>query len=257
MKIKGGYILQPRIIDESETSRFPPHVREIWLYLLRKANHEDRIVHGTLIKRGQLKTSYKDILEDLSWFVGYRKESYKKHHCETAMKLLTKQQMITTAKTTRGMFVTICKYDHYQNPNNYETDNESDNKTTRDLQSTDTINKNYKNSKNSNINKEATKKNKSVAEKIDDYLSIVPEDWKESVEVWLRYKKDRKEMYKSDRSFGSFFKTIERESQGDPNIFKAAVEQSIKNNWSGVFPKKHANKHPMIDNTRRKVYDEF
>lgn len=145
MHIKGGYILQPRIIDESKTSRFPPHVREIWLYLLRRANHEDRVVHGTLIKRGQLKTSYRDILEDLSWYVGYRKESYKKHHCETAMKLLTKQQMVTTAKTTRGMIVTICNYDYYQTPENYETDNESDNETTRDRQSTDTINKNYKN----------------------------------------------------------------------------------------------------------------
>lgn len=145
MCIKGGYILQPRIIDESKTSRFPPHVREIWLYLLRRANHEDRVVHGTLIKRGQLKTSYKDILEDLSWYVGYRKESYKKHHCEIAMKLLTKQQMITTAKTTRGMIVTVCNYDYYQTPENYETDSERDNETTRDRQSTDTINKNYKN----------------------------------------------------------------------------------------------------------------
>ncbi len=261
MKIKGGYILQPRIIDESEISRFPPHVREIWLYLLRKANHEDRIVHGTLIKRGQLKTSYKDILEDLSWFVGYRKESYKKHHCETAMKLLTKQRMVTTAKTTRGIIVTICKYDYYQNPKNYETDNESDNKTTRDLQSTDTINKNYKNYKNyknDNINKEATKKNKSVSEKIDDYLGLIPENWRKPVETWLTYKRDRKEMYKTDKSFRSFFKTIEKESQNNPLVFQAAVEQSIKNNWSGVFPKKHAvEKHPMVDHSKQKVYDEF
>lgn len=148
MKIKGGYILQPRIIDESETSRFPPHVREIWLYLLRKANHEDRIVHGIFIKRGQLKTSYKDILEDLSWFVGYRKESYKKHHCEIAMKMLTKQRMVATAKTTRGMIVTICNYDYYQDPKNYETDSENHNKATTKPQSNDTINKNYKNYKN-------------------------------------------------------------------------------------------------------------
>ena len=145
MYIKGGYILQPRIIDESKTSRFPPHVREIWLYLLRRANHEDRVVHGTLIKRGQLKTSYKDIMEDLSWYVGFRKESYKKHHCETAMKLLTREQMITTSKTTRGMIVTVCNYDYYQTPKNYETDSERFNETTRDRQSTDRINKNEKN----------------------------------------------------------------------------------------------------------------
>lgn len=156
MCIKGGYILQPRIIDESKTSRFPPHVREIWLYLLRRANHEDRVVHGTLIKRGQLKTSYRDILEDLSWYVGFRKESYKKHHCETAMKLLTREQMITTAKTTRGMIVTICNYDYYQTPGNYETDSERFNETTRDRQSTDRINKNDKNERMKEGTKEAS-----------------------------------------------------------------------------------------------------
>ena len=155
MYIKGGYILQPRIIDESKTSRFPPHVREIWLYLLRRANHEDRVVHGTLIKRGQLKTSYKDIMEDLSWYVGFRKESYKKHHCETAMKLLTREQMITTSKTTRGMIVTVCNYDYYQTPKNYETDSERFNETTRDRQSTDRINKNEKNERMEEGNTEA------------------------------------------------------------------------------------------------------
>lgn len=148
MCIKGGYILQPRIIDESKISGYPPHVREIWLYLLRKANHKDMISYGVTIKRGQLKTSYRGIISDLSWFVGYRKESYKKHHCETAMKLLVKEQMVTITKTTRGMVVTICNYDYYQDPKNYETDSETYNETTTEPQSTDTINKNEKNGSN-------------------------------------------------------------------------------------------------------------
>ena len=148
MCIKGGYILQPRIIDESSVSKYPPHVREIWGYLLRRANHKDAVSYGVLIKRGQLKTSYSEILNDLSWFVGYRKEGYKKHHCETAMKLLMKERMVTTTKTTRGIIVTICKYDYYQDPKNYETDSQSYNETTMKPQSTDTINKNVKNDKN-------------------------------------------------------------------------------------------------------------
>jgi len=149
--IKGGYILQPRKIDESEIVNCPPHVREIWHYLLRKANHADKIHKGNTIKRGQLLTSYKQIINDLSWYVGYRKESYKKHHCEIAMKVLTKEQMITTTKTTRGMILTVCNYDYYQNPNNYENDSDSYNKATAKLQSNDTINKNEKNVKNDNI----------------------------------------------------------------------------------------------------------
>ncbi len=123
-------------------------MREIWLYLLRKANHSDVNVHGTVIKRGQLVTRYSDILDDLSWYVGFRKESYKRHHCETAMKLLTREQMITTTRTTRGMIVTICNYDYYQTPENYETDKGRRNKATTKPQSSHTINKNVKNIKN-------------------------------------------------------------------------------------------------------------
>ena len=143
--------MQPRIIDKSSVSKYPPHVREIWAYLLRRANHRDVVSYGVLIKRGQLKTSYSEILEDLSWRVGYRKESYKRHHCETAMKLLTKEQMVTTTKTTRGMIVTICNYDYYQNPKNDETYNEIDNETTMKPQSSHTINKNVKNVKNNPV----------------------------------------------------------------------------------------------------------
>lgn len=129
MAIKGGYILQPRKIDDSDIAKSPPHVREIWMYLLRKANHRDRKVNGKVIKRGQALTSYRQILEDLSWYVGARKESYARHHCETAMKALTKATMVTTTKTTRGMIVTILNYDYYQNPKNYDTYNETDNDT--------------------------------------------------------------------------------------------------------------------------------
>lgn len=149
MGIREGYILQPRSIDESEVSNFPPHVREIWLYLLRKANHADAISSGKTIKRGQLFTSYSEILEALSWKVGYRKERYKRHHCETAMKLLMKATMITTTKTTRGFIITICKYDYYQNPKNYETDSETDSESDNETATRyDTINKNEKNDNN-------------------------------------------------------------------------------------------------------------
>lgn len=146
--IKGGYILQPRKIDDSDISKSPPHVREIWSYLIRKANHSD----NKDFKRGQLFTSYKQIINDLSWFVGYRKESYKKHHCEIAMKVLTKANMITTMKTTRGMIITICNYEFYQDPKNYENDTKKIVKNTGKRQSNDTINKNDKNVNNDNIN---------------------------------------------------------------------------------------------------------
>lgn len=125
--VEGGFYLKARKIKGSAIAKAPPHVREIWDWILMNANFADR---GNL-KRGQLIASYDQIIEDLSWYVGYRKMTYKKHHCETAMKLLVKHTMVTTTKTARGMIITVCNYDKYQDPANYESRNGAETKTTR------------------------------------------------------------------------------------------------------------------------------
>lgn len=127
---KGGFILQARSIEDSEVAHFPPHVREVWSYFLRKANFKDHKVAGKVIKRGELLTSYQEIIENLHWKVGFRKERYSKWQIETAMKLLMKITMVTTTRTTRGMIVTVCNYDKYQDPETYENHNGNHMKTT-------------------------------------------------------------------------------------------------------------------------------
>ena len=165
-KIKGGYILQPRAIDQSSIAKSPPHVREIWMYILRRANHAD--CPEQRLRRGQLRTSYREILADLSWTVGYRKESYKKTQCEIAMRVLTREGMITTEKSTRGMVITVCKYDYYQNPDHYvvdkvvdnEVDNETDNESTGNT-------RRIKNDKNIDTKVSLSNAKHSTQEKID------------------------------------------------------------------------------------------
>lgn len=144
--IPGGYYMKARCIRESKISLAPPHVREIWDYLLREANHANTKV----CERGQLVRSYKNIQEALKWYVGWRCHRYTKDQCETAMKWLKKATMITTRKTTRGMVITICNYDKYQNPENYDSHTENETRTTRKPQTRHTINKNDKNEKNKN-----------------------------------------------------------------------------------------------------------
>lgn len=126
--IDGGCILLARRIQEGWISGAPPHVREIWLWILLNSNWKD---HGD-IKRGEVLTTYNQILDDLSWYVGFRKERYSKWNCETAMKLLMKHDMITTRRTTRGMIITVCNYDHYQDMDNYENHNGGSMRTTRE-----------------------------------------------------------------------------------------------------------------------------
>ncbi|RJO62612.1 MAG: hypothetical protein C4542_02910 [Dehalococcoidia bacterium] len=126
-KIVGGYYIKARRIQESEIAHQPPHYREVWDWLIANANHAPRNIYGKTIQRGQLHCTIDDIREGLHWHVGYRKQTYKKHDCENAMKWLTKAEMITTTRTGRGAIITVLNYDTYQNPKNY--DNRIDNRT--------------------------------------------------------------------------------------------------------------------------------
>lgn len=219
--IKGGYYIKARKIQESEIAHSPPHVREIWDWLLKEANHSEQTSHGTIIKRGQCVRTYDDIREGLHWMVGWRKMKYSKWDCEKAMKVLKKATMITTQKTTRGLFITICNYNTYQNPKNYENHTIQTTKATRKPQTTDTINKNDKNVKNDkNKEKYIKRKNIPTKQELVDYakekkipLSIAGEcfyyydkigwvvgknltpmtNWKSALSGWwLREKKKRK-----------------------------------------------------------------
>jgi len=126
--IRGGYYLKARCIEQSDIAHAPPHAREVFDYFLRKAFWRDGYEFG----RGQLLTSYKAIQDDLRWYVGNRPERYKRHEIETAVKLLARTGAITTARTTRGMIVTVCNYWLYQSPDSYENHGEPFVKPTRE-----------------------------------------------------------------------------------------------------------------------------
>ena len=50
--------------------------------------------------------------------------------------------MITKMKTTRGLIITICNYDYYQNPKNYEAHTKAHTESARRPKGAHTINKN-------------------------------------------------------------------------------------------------------------------
>jgi uncharacterized phage protein (TIGR02220 family) len=118
--IRGGYIIQPRIIEKSWVANASPVVRETWQWLLRKAKYADEKYDGFILKRGQVFTSYKEIRDSLSWRVGYRLKRYSENQMKHCMKLLREQSMIELVSQPRGNLITICNYELYQNPKNYE-----------------------------------------------------------------------------------------------------------------------------------------
>lgn len=146
MKINGGYYIKARKIQESKIQRKPPHVREIWDWLLMNANHSDKKYKGYTIKRGQLFRTYKDIRDGLAWYVGYRKTTYSESQTKKAMMALREARMIDTMKGPCGVLITILNYDYYQDPKNYERTNERTNERTTN--GTTINNKNEKNENN-------------------------------------------------------------------------------------------------------------
>lgn len=154
--INGGYILLSRKIIESEIFQKPPLYLKVWVYLLSCAQHKKY----KNLNKGQLFTSIPEIQEACSHMVGYRKETPTKDQIYNILEWLRKRcedlcesndstTMITTTKATHGLLVNIEKYSFYQNPNNYESNEESNNENDtngrREQRQPDNINKNDKN----------------------------------------------------------------------------------------------------------------
>ncbi len=130
--ISGGYILQPRKLDESDVFRMPPVTRELWLYILRKVCYKD----NRALKRGQGYFRFSQIQKDLSWHVGYRIETYSKPQLTKSLRRLREGNMIETTKATHGILVTVLKFGYCQNPASYEGNDEGNAKETEGSQYT-------------------------------------------------------------------------------------------------------------------------
>lgn len=265
--IRGGYILSPRIIQESDIYVAPPYVREIWNYLLREANSHSCKYSGHEIQRGQLFRSYDDIREGTKWFVGWRKMTYNENHMKKAMKFLRETGRITTKKELGGVLISICKYDYYQDPKNYE-------RTTADpLEGTIEEPNENQTTPDNNKNNKNNKKEKNI-----DRLSFVSSDYFTIWKEWLSFKTRVNKLYKTTNGAENAYKELVEISGGSPATALLIVKQSIDKEWQGLFPlKKNGNsttkkqlphiqaiidraqngiKNPN-DETRRRVYENL
>lgn len=88
---------------------------------------------------------------------------------------------------------------------------------------------------------------------IDKYINIIDSKYKDTFKLWLEYKIDIKDFYKSDKSIDLLIKKIERESS--PSEFAQTVEKSITNNWKGLFFEKKKN-IPLAQNSNILTLDD-
>ncbi|PKF05841.1 DnaD domain-containing protein [Macrococcoides caseolyticum] len=134
--IPGGFTLTPRILKEQEIWEMSPLHLKVYLYLVDKASH----VTNEKYERGVCLVTISELQDTCSYMVGYRRERPTKNQINNVLRWLrkthevidengTKAPMITTTKTTKGMFVKVHGYAFYQNVKNYENHNESHNES--------------------------------------------------------------------------------------------------------------------------------
>jgi len=116
--IPGGYILYARdflgLLDEA-----PLLDRVLWTWMNCRANHKDSdIMHGRL-RRGQLLATIPQMQQALSYRAGRSLRAPSKAAVWRALQRYRERHMIETRRTTRGLVITICQYERYQNPAHY------------------------------------------------------------------------------------------------------------------------------------------
>lgn len=66
-------------------------------------------------------------------------------------------------------------------------------------------------------------------------IDFVSPEYAETFTTWLEYKRERRESYKSDKSLRAAYSKLLQLSENDPQKATAIIEQSMANNWAGLF----------------------
>lgn len=85
-------------------------------------------------------------------------------------------------------------------------------------------------------------KQKPKKKEIPDYDFVSPE-YKEIFLDWLEYKRNRKQSYADEKSIKVCYNKLVKLSQNNSEIARLIVEQSMANNWAGLFGLKNENQY--------------
>ena len=77
------------------------------------------------------------------------------------------------------------------------------------------------------------------------------------VEEWFAYKRERKESYKSERSRKAFITSLTSLSGGDVETARKIIQQSMANNWAGIFAFKGETKVGATSKVSETIYQNF
>ncbi|MDD4515723.1 hypothetical protein [Massilibacteroides sp.] len=221
-----------------------------WLDILLTVNHEDSKVNIGMqlidCKRGQ------SVMSLSTWA---KRWGVSKDSTRNFFNLLKKDGMINVENLKKSTRITVCNYDSYQDglhdgrtrgkrkPNAEQTQAETNNKL---------------------INKDNNDNNDNNPPKGYEGFSFdfLDENFSDLFFEWLSYKSGRKEKYKTQQSLELCYKNLIKLSWADPISAKKITEQSMANNWAGLFELKSKGKQetilkPKNETERQELLNKF
>ncbi|PXV69012.1 hypothetical protein CLV62_101279 [Dysgonomonas alginatilytica] len=225
---------------------------EAWIDLIQSARfgatEQIERIGGREIRcgRGQYPASNRYLAQKWKW---------GEHKVKAFLGRLKAESMITVDKSQGMNVITLCKYDVYNdiNPANNPVDDSSIDLVMRELnglkaQLTAQQTTHGSPSDNPNLKKEKKEEERNTYspynppkgyEKVNfDFLDF---ELREYFFQWLDYKTDKGQRYKNRKSIELCYKRLNDKSGGNFKTAVEIIEQSMANNWNGLFELKEQN----------------
>ena len=87
-----------------------------------------------------------------------------------------------------------------------------------------------------------------------EFLSEVEVDFREVVEEWFAYKRERGEQYKSKRAMQHFVTQLRTLSKNSRKEAEAIIGRSMANNWAGIFEQNKTSNNDQRNNSTANTY---
>ena len=205
-----GWILLYRKLSDNKFWTCEKFSRgQAWVDLLLLANHCDSFfyVRGNKVnvKKGQL--AWGEVKLSLRW-------KWSRSKLRKFLNDLEKEHQIEQQKSNVIQIITIINYDLYQKKGQ-QGEQQKDNRKTAEEQQKD-------------IYKECITmlKNENNVKEIDE--------WDNVFNIWLNYKSEKKEYYVKS-GMDKMIKKLIKYAKGDYKVGLQIIENSMANNWAGLF----------------------
>lgn len=241
------YFLITRKLFESAIWRDDPHLLKLFIYLIGMARHQKapKKFPGFEIGRGELVTSLAQIADDCEYKEGKAVRRWGRMKVSRLLHRLEVYGYIELLRYSYGTCIKICNYDKYQSQTTYKND---DSVTMLLRPCYDDVTKVLPYNKG---NKGNNVKNEKIPPyippcgsdlKSDGHDWIDPESWDCFLEHRISIKKPL-----SNRAVKIALKLLENNS-GDQ---KQIIDNSILNNWTGLFELKNKKSDGGWDELRK------